>query len=132
MIISTKLHTITNSIQLRALFFAAIAVLMILPGAPAPDQRRRPDVSHGLGSCVAEYTFGHSEPESEGVSIEGLLELTNWVKQSRVPILSVLISHNGRIVYELYTSSIRQNEAHYLMSVTKSMTSALVGVAIGH
>ena len=34
------------------------------------------------------------------------------------------------VVYELYTSSLTRNDAHYLMSVTKSVTSTLMGIAM--
>src|SRR5262249_44070871 len=35
-----------------------------------------------------------------------------------------------RLVYELYTSSLTREHAHYQMSATKSVVSALVGIAI--
>jgi CubicO group peptidase (beta-lactamase class C family) len=83
------------------------------------------------GRCQVSAPFGFAEPEAQGVNPDVLVRLTKWVGESRAPLLSLLISRNGRIVYELYTSSIRRDEAHYLMSVTKSVTSALIGVAIG-
>jgi CubicO group peptidase (beta-lactamase class C family) len=45
-------------------------------------------------------------------------------------MFSLLISRNGRLVYELDTSSLTREHAHYQMSVTKSFVSALVGIAI--
>jgi CubicO group peptidase (beta-lactamase class C family) len=45
-------------------------------------------------------------------------------------MFSLLISRNGRLVYELYTSSLTREHAHYQMSVTESFVSALVGIAI--
>ena len=64
--------------------------------------------------------FGYSEPENEGINVQELLNLTRWVKtNSNLPLLSILISKNGRVVYELYTSSLVGEEAHYLNSVTK-------------
>lgn len=59
----------------------------------------------------------------------GLLALTDWVEHGP-PILSLLISRNGKLVYEFYTSGIDRDQAHYVMSVTKSVVSALVGIAI--
>src|SRR5262249_44214144 len=97
-------------------WLAMVIALMVLFAMDAEAQARKPEIGSNFGDCRPEYTFGWSEPEAEGVRIEGLLELTRWVKQNRMPILSLLISRNGKIVYELYTSSIRQDEAHYLMS----------------
>jgi CubicO group peptidase (beta-lactamase class C family) len=56
--------------------------------------------------------------------------MTEWIRDRPVPIFSLLISRNGRLVYELYTSGLTRDHAHYQMSATKSVLSALVGAAI--
>ena len=77
-------------------------------------------------------TFGQSTPEAEGLDSRVLLALTDSVKKaSDFPVLSILISRHGKLVYELYTSGLSREEPHYLMSVTKSVVSVLVGIAIG-
>jgi len=69
-------------------------------------------------------------PEDEGLDSRSLIALTEWIRDHPVPIFSFLISRNGRLVYELYTSSLTREHAHYQMSATKSVVSALVGIAI--
>jgi CubicO group peptidase (beta-lactamase class C family) len=69
-------------------------------------------------------------PEDEGLDSRRLIELTEWIRDRRIPLFSVLVSRDGRLVYELYTSSLTRAHAHYQMSVTKSVVSALVGIAI--
>jgi CubicO group peptidase (beta-lactamase class C family) len=69
-------------------------------------------------------------PEDEGLDSQSLIALTEWIRDHRAPIFSLLVSRNGRLVYELYTSSLTREHAHYQMSVTKSVLSALVGIAI--
>ena len=64
------------------------------------------------------------------MSIEPLIKLTKGVRDNLLPVFSILISRNGRLVYELYTSYIDPDDAHYVMSVTKSVLSAVVGIAI--
>src|SRR5688500_17028996 len=64
-----------------------------------------------------------SDPESEGFDSQKLIELAEWVRDSKLPIYSVLISRNGKLVFELYTGRIQRDDAHYLMSVTKSIQS---------
>lgn len=109
----------------------ARAALLCLPlVAWAAYQASRPEIRADLGACQTPYPFGWSEPEQQGLSPQALLDLTKWVEASHASILSLLVSRNGQIVYELYTSSIQRDEAHYLMSVTKSVTSALAGAAI--
>lgn len=73
-------------------------------------------------------TFG--EPDEVGMDSQTLVDLAEWIRTGNQPLLSLLISKNGKVVFELYTSSLTRDHAHYLMSVTKSVTSALVGVAI--
>jgi CubicO group peptidase (beta-lactamase class C family) len=80
--------------------------------------------------CHAKFPLGYDEPERQGVNPQSLLALTQWLRESPVPILSLTISRNGKIVYEMYSSQLDRNAAHYLMSVTKSATAALVGAAL--
>jgi CubicO group peptidase (beta-lactamase class C family) len=75
--------------------------------------------------------FGESTPEAEGMDSRPLVDLAHWiVSHPSVPIFSLLVSRNGKLVFELYTSGLQRDDAHYMMSVTKSFTSSLVGIAI--
>ena len=82
--------------------------------------------------CNMTSDFGTSKPSEENLNPAPLIALTRWIGRSPLPIFSVLVSRHGKIVYALYTSNIDPDAAHYLMSVTKSLTSALAGVAFGH
>ena len=97
--------------------------------AEAPQESSFPSAIGPLPPNELSESFGQSTPEKEGISTEKLAELTEWVRDSKKAIFSILISRNGKLVYELYTTSLGRDEAHYLMSVTKSFTSALVGIA---
>ena len=72
-----------------------------------------------------------STPEAEGMDSRPLLALADAVRDQDFPALSILVSRHGKLVYALYTSGLRGDEAHYVMSVTKTFVSALVGIAIG-
>jgi CubicO group peptidase (beta-lactamase class C family) len=70
-------------------------------------------------------------PGDVGVAVEPLVAMTNWViDRPAVPIFSLLLSRHGRLAYELYTPGIERQDAHYLMSTSKSFTSAIVGAAL--
>jgi CubicO group peptidase (beta-lactamase class C family) len=69
-------------------------------------------------------------PDEQGVGAAPLIALAAFVRDANPPIFSILVSKNGVVIYELYTSSLTRDYAHYLMSVTKSVTSTLVGIAI--
>ena len=68
-------------------------------------------------------------PESEGVDARTLAALSEWVRDNPVQLFSIIISRHGHVVYTLYTSGLSGDEAHYLMSVTKSVLSMLIGIA---
>jgi CubicO group peptidase (beta-lactamase class C family) len=104
---------------------AALLVLTLFVGGCSIDQAvvaSRPDDLRDDAPA--------STPEDEGLDSGTLIALTEWIRDHRVPIFSFLISRNGKLVYELYTSSLTRNQAHYQMSATKSVVSALVGIAI--
>jgi CubicO group peptidase (beta-lactamase class C family) len=85
----------------------------------------------GAVARAATEELPRSSPEAEAMSGEPLLKLTQWIRDNRsFPIFSILISRNGRLVYELYTSGIDPEAAHYQMSVTKSVLATLIGIAI--
>src|SRR5262249_58977109 len=45
-------------------------------------------------------------------------------------VFSMMIARNGHVVYEMLAGDLPRDAAHYVMSVTKSLTSAMVGAAI--
>jgi CubicO group peptidase (beta-lactamase class C family) len=101
-----------------------VACLLVAAGEPsyaATNPASLEEFGDGAACC---------DPEKEGLDARKLVELTEWIRDRRIPVYSVLISRDGRLAYELYTSSLTRNHAHYQMSVTKSVVSALIGVAI--
>ena len=75
--------------------------------------------------------FGLARPADQGVDEEKMYELAKHIRdQKKLPIFSLLISRNGKLIFELYTGDIDPDASHYLMSVTKSMLATLIGVAI--
>jgi CubicO group peptidase (beta-lactamase class C family) len=106
--------------------------LAALVGGCAPDvavvKADRPSAAPRIEDIRDDTPVGI--PEDEGLDSRRLIALSEWMRDEKVPIFSVLISRNGRLVYEQYTSSLTRDQAHYMMSVTKSVLSALVGVAI--
>lgn len=73
-----------------------------------------------------------SEPETQGLDAARLARLTETLRQSRTypDLHSLLIVRNGYLVVEEYFDGWSAERLHALQSVTKSFTSALVGIAI--
>jgi CubicO group peptidase (beta-lactamase class C family) len=61
-----------------------------------------------------------------------LADAFDFVRDHRTPIHSLTIVRNGYIVLDAYFWPFQERQLHDLASVTKSVTSTLVGIAIGH
>jgi len=113
--------------QTRLIFLPLLAIIAACANTP----QKRNTFTVSPVQCKSGFSFGTGEPEAEGINVEQLVNLTEWVQNNpQIPILSILISRNGKVIYQMFTSSLTGEESHYLMSVTKSVTSSLVGVAI--
>ena len=66
-----------------------------------------------------------------GPALEVFLEMYKLRTGTDTPTDSILLLHKGKLVYENYAEGWDRDPPHYMASVTKSVTSALVGIAIG-
>jgi CubicO group peptidase (beta-lactamase class C family) len=105
-------------------------VLLFACGGNAAFQTSAPQADTGAASPPLASSLRCGAPDEQGLDARPLIALAEWVRDAFPPIFSILVSKNGVLVYELYTSSLTRDDAHYLMSVTKSFTSALVGAAM--
>ncbi len=69
-------------------------------------------------------------PEDMGMDSEILAQMVEHIQQEKLDLHSLLIVRNGYLVTELYAYPYSAGQAHWVMSVTKSVMSALVGIAI--
>jgi len=115
----------------------------VTPEAPsveqtAPIKQDTPDASaegvpNGPNETVTTFSgdLEHSRAFDQGVDEQKLWELARYIDENKnIPVFSLLISRRGKLIFELYTGGIDPNASHYLMSVTKSMLSTLVGIAM--
>ena len=71
-----------------------------------------------------------STAEEQGMRSEKLLEMMESIKERQLGIQSVSIVRNGYLVLDSYTHPYEDGQKHKMYSVTKSITSALIGIAI--
>jgi CubicO group peptidase (beta-lactamase class C family) len=95
-------------------------LLLLVCSCAAPQHPVRPSLDE----------LPRAAPSEVGLDAGKLIELTRWIRDERPPIFSLLISRHGKLVYELYTSGWGRDDAHYLMSVTKSVLATIVGAAV--
>ena len=101
------------------LALAGLALLGLPPRAAAQDTYWP---THG---------WQRSSPEAQGMDSKVLAEAFDYIRQHQIPIHSLTIVRNGFIVLDVYFWPFQNGQLHDLASVTKSITSTLVGIAIG-
>ena len=72
-----------------------------------------------------------STPEAQGMDSETLAQALDYVRQHEIPIHSLLIARNGHVVLDAYFHPFEEGLLHDGASMTKSITSTLIGIAIG-
>lgn len=75
-----------------------------------------------------------AEPEAMGMHAEKLAELEPLLRSRLRGIKGVVVVRKGYVVFEWYRAGFGSGDAHNVASVTKSVISALVGIALeaGH
>jgi CubicO group peptidase (beta-lactamase class C family) len=71
-----------------------------------------------------------AEPALVGMDTEKLSNLKNIIKSQYKNINGIVVVRNGYIAFEKYYNGYGPHDAHNVASVTKSFTSALIGIAI--
>lgn len=72
----------------------------------------------------------NTEPESMGMDSEKLSKIDRELRSRYQSINSILIVRRGNIVFERYSNGYGPEDTHNVASVAKSITSALIGIAI--
>ncbi|MBP1995410.1 serine hydrolase domain-containing protein [Paenibacillus eucommiae] len=69
-------------------------------------------------------------PATLGMDIEKLSELDPMIKAQYSGLSGIVVAHKGYMAFEKYYNGCGPNDTHHVASVTKSITSALIGIAI--
>jgi len=72
----------------------------------------------------------YSSPEDQSMDSVTLGDLISYIQKSNITIRSVLVSRNDNIVLETYFHPFSREDRTLAASVTKSIISALVGIAV--
>jgi CubicO group peptidase (beta-lactamase class C family) len=71
-----------------------------------------------------------STPEEQGIDSREIVQMLETIVHEGLPVHSFLLIRNGFLVTEAYFAPAARDQTHLLYSMTKSVTSALVGIAI--
>jgi CubicO group peptidase (beta-lactamase class C family) len=72
----------------------------------------------------------NADPTSVGMNLDKFLLLDQMIKSQYTNLNGIVVVRKGYIVFERYYNGYGPLDAHNVFSVTKSVTSALIGIAI--
>ncbi|EKP14269.1 MULTISPECIES: serine hydrolase domain-containing protein [Leptospira] len=72
--------------------------------------------------------FSIALPEDVGLDSIPLLRLSKSIREERLEVRSLLIVKDGKLIMERYAGDITRNHNHSVYSVTKTVTSTLLGI----
>lgn len=119
----------------KGLQLLSILLMLLLLGPISSDNMQSSGLQSHLYLCERDYwpTNGwlNTTPEEQGMDSSLLNEMIDYIEEEDIAINSVVVVKNGYIVLEKYFRSYQnENSTYALYSVTKSFTSALVGIAV--
>jgi CubicO group peptidase (beta-lactamase class C family) len=71
-----------------------------------------------------------SSPESQGLDPKQLEAMLNLIREEKIPLDSITVVRHGYVVLDVTFPPFDASDLHELHSATKSITSALVGIAL--
>ncbi|GAC1319004.1 MAG: hypothetical protein NVSMB28_08420 [Collimonas sp.] len=83
-------------------------------------------------AASAENTdFPSALPEIVGVDSRPLIRMSEWIRNDKLDVRSLLVIKDGKIIFERYSGGLVRDNNYELYSVTKSVTSLLTGILDG-
>ncbi len=70
-------------------------------------------------------------PEAVGINPKGIERFMELVYERQIALHSFMLLRHGKVAAEAYYAPFRRGELHHIFSISKSVTSAAVGIAIG-
>jgi len=99
--------------------------------APAPDKKSGAPAHISLNPENTGDGWTTSTPDAEGFNTLRLQTELEAIKNGSYPgVDSVIIAKNGRLIAEAYFNGFGRDDLHDMRSASKSITSALAGIAI--
>lgn len=103
-----------------AIGFAALVVVLAIACAPQPSKPEQ----------LSSQDWPRSTPEEQGLDSVKLADGLQSLRDKNLPIDSLLIVRNGHLVLDAYFYPYDDSVPHKLASVTKSVMTTLIGIAV--
>ena len=104
---------------------------LLLSACTTPTTPAQPSVQHA-GSSVVEPVFVDwpvASPDEKDMNAELFEQMLAEIRTKRMNLRSMLIVRHGHLVMEEYFHSYEANTKNHVFSITKSVVSALIGIA---
>ncbi|HKT99369.1 MAG TPA: serine hydrolase [Paraburkholderia sp.] len=72
-----------------------------------------------------------ASPEDAGVDSRELVRLSQWIREQKLDVYSLLVVKDGKLIFERYGAGASRDANYELYSVTKAVTSLVAGILIG-
>ncbi|GJH21665.1 serine hydrolase [Caballeronia novacaledonica] len=80
---------------------------------------------------LREAGLTQASPEDAGVDSRELVRLSQWIREQKLDVYSLLVVKDGKLIFERYGAGASRDSNYELYSVTKSVTSMVAGMLIG-
>ncbi|SAL57614.1 beta-lactamase [Caballeronia cordobensis] len=77
-----------------------------------------------------EAGLAQAQPEDANVDSHELVRLSQWIRDEKLDIYSLLVVKDGKLIFERYGAGASRDSNYELYSVTKSVTSMVAGMLI--
>lgn len=78
----------------------------------------------------ADPDFSVASPEAVGVDSQDLVQLSQWIRQQKLDVHSLIVVKDGKLIFERYSGGVSRDYNYELYSVTKGVTALLAGILI--
>ena len=82
-----------------------------------------------LGAASA-TDLPEAQPEQVGIDSRPLVSLSRAIRERGLDVRSLLVVRRGKLVFERYSAGVTRDHNHAIYSVTKSVSSTLVGILV--
>ncbi|MDR0863983.1 MAG: beta-lactamase family protein [Candidatus Symbiothrix sp.] len=83
-----------------------------------------------VNPVMAREELPRSTPENENISLEGIQDYLNALKDNQIEIHSLMIVRNGKVAYEEWFNGASPDSLHVMNSVSKTFTATAIGFAV--
>jgi CubicO group peptidase (beta-lactamase class C family) len=104
----------------------AVAVAILMLGVPGAAISAEPDTP----PTATSFEWERSTPERQGIDSEILLRSIRRIRDEDLDIRSLILIRNDHVILELYVHPYTRDTVHNVKSVSKSILSAVVGIAL--